>query len=163
MGGLLTGQPHIAGNVAPWWIIFLPIAFLAHICEESLGGPGFPAWTQSTFGTGVSPARFVLLSGSGLLVMTAFTIAALRNRRVAWLAVTVATTITVNGLLHAIATVAYSTYSPGTVTGLFVFIPLGSLTLWSLFRRLPRHQFVLASLGGVAFHALVLVIAFGFS
>jgi hypothetical protein len=70
--------------------------------------------------------------------------------------------ITVNGLLHVIATVAYSTYSPGTVTGLLVFVPLGCLSLWSMSRCLPRHQFVLAVLGGVAFHALVLLISFGF-
>ena len=159
----MAGQPHIASNVAPWWVIFLPIAFLAHICEEWFGGPGFPAWTQSTLGAGVSPARFVLMSGGGLLVMTLSIIAALHDHRRAWLAVTFATMITVNGLLHAIATAAYSTYSPGTVTGLLVFVPLGGLTLWSMSRCLPRHQFVLAALGGVALHALVLFIAFGFS
>jgi len=160
---LVAGQPHIASNETPWWVIFLPIAFLAHICEEGLGGPGFPAWTQSTFGVGVSPARFVLMSGSGLLVMTVSIIAALRDRRGAWLAATFAAMITVNGLLHALATAAFSTYSPGVITGLLVFVPLGSLTLLSMSRRLPRHQFVLATLGGLAFHALVLLIAFGFS
>jgi len=159
----VAGQPHIASNVTPWWVIFLPIAFLAHICEEWLGGPGFPAWTQSTFSVGVSPARFVLMSGGGLLVMTVSIIAALRDRRGAWLAVTFAAMITVNGLLHAIATAAFSTYSPGTITGLLVFVPLGSLALLSMSRCLPRHQFVLAALGGVALHALVLFIAFGFS
>ena len=153
-------QPHIASTVTPWWVIFLPIAFLAHICEEWLGGPGFPAWTQSTFGVGVSPARFVLISGSGLLMMTVSIIAALRDRRRAWLAATFAAMITLNGLLHAIATVAFSTYSPGTITGLLLFIPLGGLTLLSMRRCLPRQQFVLAALGGVAFHALVLFIAF---
>jgi len=159
----VEGQPNIASNVTPWWVIFLPIAFLAHICEEWLGGPGFPAWTQSTFSVGVSPARFVVMSASGLLVITVSIIAALQNRRDAWLAATFATMITVNGLLHGIATAASSTYSPGTITGLLVFVPLGSLTLLSMSRCLPRHQFVLATLGGVAFHALVLFIAFGFS
>jgi hypothetical protein len=159
----VAGQPHIASNVAPWWVIFLPMAFLAHICEEWLGGPGFPAWTQSTLGIGVSPARFVLLSGSGLVVMTVSIVAALRAPGGAWLAATFAAMITLNGLLHVLATAAFSTYSPGTITGLLVFVPLGSLTLLSMSRRLPRHQFVLAALGGVAFHALVVFIAFGFS
>ena len=95
--------------------------------------------------------------------MTVSIIAALRDRRGAWLAVTFAAMITVNGLLHAIATAAFSTYSPGTITGLLVFVPLGSLALLSMSRCLPRHQFVLAALGGVALHALVLFIAFGFS
>jgi hypothetical protein len=159
----VTGQPRIANSVTPWWVIFLPIAFFAHICEEGLGGPGFPTWTQNTLRWGVSPARFVLMSSSGLLLMTVSVIAALRNRRVAWLAATVAAMITVNGLLHALATAAYSTYSPGTITGLLVFVPLGSVTLLSMSRRLPRREFVLATLGGVAFHAFVLFIAFGFS
>ena len=96
-------------------------------------------------------------------MMTVSIIAALRNRRAAWLAATFAAMITVNGLLHAIATAAFSTYSPGTITGLLVFVPLGSLTLFSMSRRLPRQQFVLAALGGVALHALVLFIAVGFS
>jgi hypothetical protein len=71
--------------------------------------------------------------------------------------------ITVNGLLHILVTVAFSTYSPGAITGLLVFVPLGGVTLLSMSRRLPRHQFVLATLGGVAFHAFVLFIAFGVS
>jgi hypothetical protein len=147
----------------PWWIIFLPISFLAHICEEWLGGPGFPAWTQNKLGMGISPGRFALMSGSGLLLMTVSVVAALRHRKVAWLAATFAAMITLNGLLHAIATAAFSTYSPGTITGLMVFVPLGSLTLLSMSRRLPRQQFVLAALGGVAFHTIVLLITFGFS
>jgi len=159
----VEGQPQFANSVTPWWVILLPIAFLAHICEEGLGGPGFPAWTQNTLHLGVSPGRFVLMSSSGLLLTTVSVIAALRNRRVAWLAATFAAMITVNGLLHVIATAAYSIYSPGTITGLLVFIPLGSVTLLSMSRRLARHQFVLATLGGVAFHAFVLFIAFGFS
>ena len=157
------GQPHIKNSKTPWWVIFLPISFLAHICEEWLGGPGFPAWTQSKLGMGISPARFVLMSGSGLLLMTVSVFAALRSRKVAWLAATFAAMITVNGLLHVIATVALSTYSPGTITGLLVFVPLGSLTLLSMSRRLPRHQFLPAALGGVGFHAIVLLIAFGLS
>jgi hypothetical protein len=103
------------------------------------------------------------MSSSGLLLMTVSVIAALRNRRVAWLAATIAAMITMNGLLHAIATAAFSVYSPGTITGLFVFVPLGSLTLYSMSRCLPRQEFTLAALGGVAFHALVLLITFGFS
>jgi hypothetical protein len=159
----VPGQPDIASSKAPWWIIFLPIAFLAHIFEERLGGPGFPAWAQNTLGMGVSPARFILMSGSGLLLMTVCVIAALRDRSVAWLVAAFAAMITVNGLLHGIATAAFSTYSPGTITGLLVFVPLGSLTLLSMWRCLPRQQFVLGVLGGLAFHAFVLFIAFGLS
>ena len=159
---LVLDQPHVKSGEAPWWIIFLPISFLAHIAEEWWGGPGFPAWTQNTLGVAVSPTRFVLMSGSGLLLMTLSVIAALRDRRAAWLAATFAAMITVNGLLHAIATGAYSVYSPGTITGLLAFVPVGSLTLWSMSRCLPRYQFVLATLAGVAFHAIVLWITFGF-
>ena len=95
--------------------------------------------------------------------MTVSIIATLRDRRAAWLVATFAAMITLNGLLHAVATAAFSTYSPGTITGLLVFVPLGSVTLFSMSRRLPRRQFVLATLGGVAFHAFVLFIAFCYS
>ena len=158
----MSDEPHVRSGEAPWWIIFLPISFLAHIAEEWWGGPGFPAWTQNTLGVAVSPTRLILMNGSGLLLMTLSVIAALREPRTAWLAAAFAAMITVNGLLHAIATGAYSVYSPGTITGLLVFVPVGSLTLWSMSRCLPRYQFVLAALGGVAFHALVLLITFGF-
>ena len=149
-----------SGDLAPRASVLLPVAYLAHLGEEWWGGAGFSAWTQSTLGAGVSPGRFVLINAIAWPLLTFGIIAALRRRNFAWFAATFAALVTLNGLLHLFATAAFSTYSPGVVTGLLLYIPLGGFVLLAMSRSLPPAVFGGAILAGAALHALVAVAAF---
>jgi len=124
---------------------------LLHVAEEWFGG--FPAWTGVVLGDGVSPEQFLAVNGVGLLLVTAGTLAAWRYRAAAWLAVSFATLLGVNGVLHIAATAAWRLYSPGAVTGLLLSIPLGIAVVRASAGRLSRGVLVGAVLFGILFHA----------
>jgi len=53
----------------PLVLIFHAIfSFLAPLCENGLGGPGFQLDFRKTLRMGISLARFVLIAASGLLL-----------------------------------------------------------------------------------------------
>ena len=64
-----------------------------------------------------------------------------------------------NACFHVIATFAFGEYSPGTATGVVLFLPLSPL-LWRVVMRAPdvsRSGFASALVAGFAFHGLVLL------
>ncbi len=72
----------------------------------------------------------------------------------AWCGVSLAALIGLNALLHGLASLVTGSYSPGTVTGLLLYLPLSAILLRSAAGRLPRPAFVGSLLLGVLVHAL---------
>lgn len=139
-------------------IALLPVAFVAHVAEEWYGG--FSAWTATALGTEVSPERFLLINLVALPIFSGCAIASLRDAKFAWLAASLSALFGLNGALHALATLAFGQYSPGTVTGLLLYVPLSALALRSLASHLSAAAFSQAILLGALAHALVAVLAF---
>ena len=144
--------------VAPHATILLLIAFLLHLVEEWFGG--FPAWASDALGTELSPERFVLINVFGFLLFGIGTLAAIRNPSMAWFGASFAALVGLNGVLHTVATLGFGSYSPGTVTGLLLYIPLSVIVLRSSVARLPRAIFASSVLFGVLLHGLASYLAF---
>jgi hypothetical protein len=144
-------------SVAPRIALLLPLALLLHQAEEWFGG--FPAWTGTVLGDGVTAERFVAINSVGLVLITVGTLAAWRNAGAAWLVVSFATLLAVNGALHTLATLSWGLYSPGTITGLLVSLPLGIVVLRRSASNLPPGVFMAAMLFGVLIHAVVTLVA----
>jgi hypothetical protein len=142
---------------APRIALLLPVALLLHQLEEWFAG--FPAWTDAILGNGVSPERFVAINAVGLFLITAGTWVAWRAPAAAWLAVAFATLLAVNGVVHGLATLGWARYSPGTVTGLLVSLPLGLAVLRASARRLSGGALGGGILFGILIHAAVTTIA----
>ena len=77
-----------------------------------------------------------------------------------WLAVALAVSVALNGLLHLASTILTRSYSPGVVSGVLVWVPLGAFALRSMRARLPRAVFLLACMGGVALQVMVSLILY---
>ena len=144
-------------TVAPRTAGLLPIAYLLHLAEEWFGG--FSAWTRTALGFEVSEERFLLINGIALLVFVSGTLAALRYRRMAWFAASLAALLGLNGILHTLASVGLARYSPGTITGLLIYIPLSVIVLRLSSARLATPVFAGAIVFGVALHGVVYVLA----
>jgi hypothetical protein len=140
--------------------VLLPLAYVAHLCEEWWGGPGFSAWTHAVLGAEVSPERFILINAVALPVFAIGTVYATRSNRFAWFAAALAALLVLNGALHLLATVGFATYSPGTITGVLLYLPLGGLVLRHMSRKLSGQVFARAVLAGIVAHALIAVAAF---
>jgi hypothetical protein len=138
----------------------LVAAYIAHLCEEWWGGTGLPRWFHSTLGADVSPDRFLAINTVALPLFVAGMTGAISSSRLAWIAVALSALLLLNGVIHLLATAAFATYAPGTVTGTLLYLPLGGLVLSSMSRSLPGPVFRRAVIGGIAAHALVTLIAF---
>lgn len=149
-----SGSAHAARR---WWPLLLPLSFLLHIGEEWWGG--FAVWTERALGMGVSTDRFIVLNGIGWPLFAVLTVVAVRQPSWWWFVTTFATLVVVNAVLHALASLATWTYSPGLITALCLYLPVGGFALLDGSRRRPRATFGWAVLLGVAIHAAVTAIA----
>jgi hypothetical protein len=148
-----TDPPSFPPRVA----LLLPVVLLLHQAEEWFGG--FPDWTRYALGNGVTPERFLVVNTVGLVLFTAWTLAAFRDRRLTWIVVLLATLMGLNGLLHALASILVARYSPGTATGLLLSLPLCFVILRAALESLPRRLVLSATTVGVLFHGLVTLLA----
>jgi hypothetical protein len=137
--------------------LLLPVVLLLHQAEEWFGG--FPEWTRYAVGNGVTSERFLLINAVGFVLFTVWTLAAFRERRIAWIVVSLATLMGLNGALHAVASILVDRYSPGTVTGLVLSLPFGIVVVRAAMAALPRGLVFGAIAAGVLFHGMVTVLA----
>jgi hypothetical protein len=145
---------------ARWWLLLLPLGYLLHLAEEWWCGEGFVAWTARAVGTGVSPTRFLIVNSIIWPLSAVLTVLALKRPALAWFPTTFATVVVINAIVHALGTLATSVYSPGLITGLAIYLPVGGRVLLSGRRELSSRAFTFAALLGVLVHAAVMVIAF---
>ena len=144
----------------PWWLLLLPLSYLLHLAEEWWGGEGFAAWTARALGSPVSTTRFLILNSIVWPVFALLTVAAILRPRLAWFPTTFATVVLINAGLHVLGSLATSSYSPGLVTGVLLYLPVGIAALSQGRRVVTPRAFQMALLFGVLIHAAVAVIAF---
>jgi hypothetical protein len=148
------------GAHRPWWLLLLPISYLFHLAEERWGGEGFAAWTARAVGSPVSTTRFIALNSIVWPLFLSLTVAAVLRPKLAWFPAVFATVVLVNAALHTLGSLVTATYSPGLVTGLLLYLPIGTAALSFSRNHATPRSFHLAVLLGVVIHAVVAVIAF---
>lgn len=143
-----------------WWPLLLPTSYLLHLAEEWFGGEGFAVWTQRALGQPVSTTRFLILNAVVWPLFAVLTLAAMKKPALSWFLTSFGTVVVINAALHGLGALVSSSYSPGLVTGLLLYVPVGSLAIRSGHQELSPGTFARAVLFGVAVHAVVAVIAF---
>ena len=138
--------------------VWMIAAYLIHLGEEWF--MGFPEWSRVIRGAGVSSEEFIAINSVALILF--LILAAITRRRpgMAWFPATLATIFSLNGVLHALATLRYDVYSPGTVTGMLISFPLGLLVLHELRGRLSPAAFSGCLALGVLVHVFITFVAF---
>lgn len=154
-----VSAPPARGTCGGWWATLLPLTYLLHIAEEYSAGESFFVWT-SRLGWPLSEQRFLVLNGIALAVMTGAVMASTRWRHARIAIPAFGFAVMLNGMAHAVASVVTSSYSPGLVTGLVVWVPLGTFTLRRCWTSMPRRRFAGGIALGAGAHLLVTVLAF---
>ena len=152
-----TRTDNFIGN----WAWLFPASYLVHILEEYWGG--FPAWIARFWGVESSSSNFLSWNGGALVMMTVGVMLVLKTKSYRWLLVSFGTVVLINGLVHAIASVVTMSYSPGLVSGLLLFVPLGAITLLRAREKVNRRTFRAGIIVGVLMHMVVVLLAFGFA
>jgi Protein of unknown function with HXXEE motif len=147
-------------KLTAWWPLLLPLSYLLHLGEEWWGGVGFAVWTERALGAPVSTTRFLVLNGIVWPSFAILTALAIRREQLRWFLTTFATLVVINAALHVLGSLGSWSYSPGLLTGLLLYFPVGGMTLALGVRELPPRVFLRAVILGFAIHAVVAVIAF---
>ncbi|HUQ34564.1 MAG TPA: HXXEE domain-containing protein [Pyrinomonadaceae bacterium] len=143
------------------WAWLFPISYLVHIAEEYWGG--FPSWIARFWGVESSLNNFLSWNGGAWVVMTLGVAVALKTKSYRWLLVSFATVVLINGVVHALASVLTRSYSPGLISGLLLFVPLGIVSLRRARRQVNARTFRAGVILGVVMHGAVVLLAFGFA
>jgi hypothetical protein len=144
-----------------WWAPF--VAATLHIIEEFVFPGGFAAWDR-TYRPAIRKSitgRFHVLVNAALLLLClqiaflarAADAAAQRIGVAAWLAVSVL--LVSNAVFHVVGTWRTRTYSPGVVTGIFLYVPLAVLGYWHFLStgRVSWPVAAVAATVGGSYHA----------
>lgn len=142
------------------WIWLFPIVYAVHIVEELTGGQGFAAWLNAQTRAHFTTREFVVLNAIGLLAMAAGVVLVRRAKKWRWITTTLAAIAVMNALLHVAAAAATNSYSPGLVSGLALWFPLGAATLRLEWRYAQRSTFIKGLIAAAVFHILLAVAFF---
>ena len=143
-------------DAALLWL-FVP-AYLAHLGEEFFAG--FPDWIRLIVGRPLPMTAFIAINAVALCLLIAAVRTAIRRESAGWMAVAIAAIVTLNALLHLLGSFATGTYSPGLITGVVLYLPLGQLTLLRAWHQQAPSAFARGVAVGVFIHAVVAAVAF---
>lgn len=152
----MTRESQLAGN----WAWLFPLTYLVHIAEEYWGGIGFPAWVSRVAGAELTPERFLQLNIFAWILMFACILLALSVKPLGWLVISFGTTSLINALAHLAGSIITISYSPGLISGLLLWLPLGIYTLHRSRKLASRRAFLAGVSVGVLLHGLVFLLAF---
>ena len=138
---------------------FLPIAYLIHIFDEYFSSEGFPMWFSGIFKTSLSSNDFIIINSVGISATLIIVILYNFNRVNSFLIATLGTLFFINGLIHLFASVTTLEYSPGTLTGIVIYLPLGYVVFKKIFQLMPGQQRGLSIITAILLQIAVAIIA----
>jgi hypothetical protein len=139
-------------------MVYILVAAVLHITEEFFYPGGFMNWIKKNkpglSGRMTARAAIIVNSAFLLLCVTAIILA---NSHPAF-ALSVAGLIFVNGTGHVLGSIVTKSYSPGTITGILLYLPI-SIYIF-LTHGLTTNEILLSILYGLLYHLLPALIIF---
>lgn len=143
------------------WPLLFPTFYALHLAEEYWCGGGFVDWMATTMGANISEPEFLLINGIAWPLILLAALMAIRDERLAWLTISLATIVLINGTAHLLSSIVTGTYSPGMLTGTILYIPLGVFGFRRSNRAASGRRFSTAVAIGILLHAVVVIVAYG--
>jgi hypothetical protein len=137
------------------WVWLFPGSMAVHVAEEALTGETFPRWISRVAGVDLAFSEFLILNAIAFGVILAGTVLALRLRSGGWPLAALGTAILTNVFFHVAGTLATGVRSPGVVSAVLLWLPLGAFALASTARRARRSDLALGGAIGLAAHGLI--------
>ena len=137
------------------WIWLFPITYLIHMIEEYYGGEGFYQWISRLTGAHFTSHDFVVLNAIAWFVMVGVMALAAAFPSCRFLLVAFGGVVLLNALLHMSLSVWTRSYSPGAISGLLCWMPLGIYTLRRTWHELPHATFRCGIAVSLCLHGLV--------
>jgi hypothetical protein len=136
---------------SPQWLWLFAPAYFLHAIEE-LRAVG------ASHGINLSLTGYIALSSVALLLMVIGIALAQRFRFPQLLGVCLATAFFVNGISHIIHSV-FAGYDPGVISGTVILIPLGVVSMVSLWNSMSRLRYIAGITLGLAIQGIATILA----
>lgn len=136
------------------WVWLFPLAYGLHIAEEYW--LHFPDWVSHLSQAFVSNTQFLVLNGVFWFLMIVTVVAIRARTSLAWLIATLATILVINAALHLLGSLVTRTFSPGSITAAFLYLPLALYAFRQILPWIARDIAVRAVGLGAAIHVGVL-------
>lgn len=134
----------------------LPVTIFVHQLEEYFGH--FPLWYSNLLNVQLSNQDFIVINSVGLFVFTIWSLSYLFNKNNLIL-VALGTLVFVNGLMHFLISIFTFSYSPGAISGVVLFIPLGIVIYKNILPQLSPSRKIVGIAIGVLVMFMVSLIA----
>ena len=124
----------------PVWLF--PPTYVIHLGEEYVAAGGFPLWAERTLAIRFSNAEFTAWStlALGLVCLGAWLVS--RDPKFRFIEIALAVAVLGNVAVHVFASLLTWTYSPGLVSGVLIWIPVGALRLRIARRAATRRGYI---------------------
>jgi hypothetical protein len=103
----------------------LPALYLVHLLEEFYAGERFPVWFSRVLGANLSDSDFILINSVGISVFILSAVVYALTKRNGLMVISLATVLFLNGFVHFFSSIFSLSYSPGTISGLLLYLPMG--------------------------------------
>lgn len=147
----------IASSPTGPWVWSFPLAYALHIAEEYAFH--FSVYVANASGRHISNSQFLFLNAVFWLLMVAAVVVALVRPSRAWLVITLAAVLGINAAAHLLGSIVTSTYSPGTVTAVLLYVPLVVYAFRRVLPHVSRGLAMRAVALGAGIHAGVFLLA----
>jgi len=126
------------------WLV--PITLFIHQVEEYANH--FPAWYSKWLGASLSDGDFLAINLPALLLVILFA-ATYRHSRNNLLLMALGTLLFLNGTAHLLISIFSLAYTPGTASGVLLFLPLGAYIFQEIAPQLSEKGRIQAIVLGI--------------
>jgi hypothetical protein len=110
-----------------------PATYVIHLMEEYAAGDGFCGWAERALGITISVREFLVWNAVALTLVCVGAVLVTSQARFRWIEIALSIAVLGNVAAHLIASVLTRTYSPGLISGVLMWVPVGILRLSAAF------------------------------
>ncbi|MGD8305342.1 MAG: HXXEE domain-containing protein [Ignavibacteria bacterium] len=148
-------------KLKPQFIVWLfPFAYLIHLLDEFYLGGGFAKWYSSLLNANLSEYDFLVINSIAIVLVITVAILYSLGKINNFIPAVLGILFFMNGFVHLMLSVVTWIYSPGTISGIIIYIPLGVIVYKNIFPLLTQDQRTSSIIAAIALHILISVIAF---
>lgn len=138
-----------------------PLTYALHLVEEYFAAGGFPLWVERALGIVFTTAEFVAWNAFAFVLMCVAAWLISRDAKFRFIEIALALAVLGNVAAHAVGSLVTWTYSPGLITALAVWSPLGLRRLRSARSASTRRARRAGTYIGIATVLITYIVLFG--
>lgn len=142
------------------WLGLFPLTYLTHIAEEYWCGGGYSRYLLTRYSVQLSQQRFLMLQVFGAFLMVVGGVLGFVLHFPFTMLAILSAVIIGNGLVHLVRSIQDRSYTPGLTTAIALWLPLGIVSLITVWESVSTSRLVIAALVGCAANSVVELLSF---